>query len=100
MYEFDDLTMPYSDDAFENVSRLLACRPATESTTSGNATKAEPKSNDVQGKVLTRFNKRKVLSPVELVEILFDAIAYELPALKFEYFEMHTRCWTLLQALT
>jgi len=67
MYEFDDLTMPYSDDAFEEVSRLLACRPATESTTSGNATKAEPKSNDVQGKVLTRFNKRKVLSPVELV---------------------------------
>jgi hypothetical protein len=46
-----------------------------------------------------RWSKQQSLSPVELLEALFDAVSDEVTILKFDYFAMHRRCWQLLRRL-
>jgi hypothetical protein len=46
-----------------------------------------------------RWSRQQSLSPVELLEALFDAISDEVTILKFDYFAMHRRCWQLLRQL-
>src|SRR5271155_646389 len=58
-----------------------------------------PKSEVRREQRRQRWSKQQSLSPVELLEALFDAISDEVTILKFDYFAMHRRCWELLRAL-
>jgi hypothetical protein len=58
-----------------------------------------PKSEVRSERRRQRWSKEQSLSPVELLEALFDAISDEVTILKFDYFAMHRRCWRLLRTL-
>jgi hypothetical protein len=47
----------------------------------------------------SRFQKTKGLSPYELLVVLQLAIGDELPALYFDYFASHRKCWSLLRTV-
>ena len=58
-----------------------------------------PKSEVRREQRRQRWSKQQSLSPVELLEALFDAISDEVTILKFDYLAMHRRCWQLLRKL-
>jgi hypothetical protein len=56
--------------------------------------------SEVRGKHRRQqWSKEQTLSPVQLLEALFDAISDEVTILKFDYFAMHRRCWQVLRTL-
>jgi len=83
------------EEGMAEMSCMLATRPLTSVSTSD----AQEQGETLQQTLRQRFKTRKVLSPVELVETLFDAVSYELPMLKLDYFSLHRRCWMFLRSL-
>lgn len=79
------------------VCRKLAEEGPTEAPSK--SSEKTPTSEVHREKRRQRWSKQQSLSPVELLEALFDAVSDEVTILKFDYFDMHRRCWQLLRQL-
>lgn len=88
---FDSAT----EKGLAEMSYIFATRPLASVSTA----KPQEQGTTVQRTFRHRFKTRKVLSPVELIETLLDAVSYELPMLKMDYFSLHRSCWTFLRSL-
>ena len=91
--QFEQVT---SEGHIDVGGKLTENSPAEAASESAHQT---PTSEERSEQRRQRWNTEQSLSPVELLEALFDAMSDEVTILKFDYFAMHRRCWAVLRAL-